>query len=492
MYPFNTFTNAGNTNTFFFKRHLASIVFLLALLAPGASFAKTFYLDSQLSQNCTSGDYSIADRGCSGSDGDAYNNIQDAIDNLSGGDTLYVRSGVYTRTTGQDYIGALEIDAAGTATNHTVVSAYGDEEPIIGTDPNKLQYNPDPGSHSTSSSSHYYPNPAISIHASYVDLMGFKTYGQLLVLSLSGSDIYGITVQNNDFGGGGPFINQGQVVMLHDVHDVTVKNNKVHNSCWGESDINGAALMGYNFSATIENNEFYDNWGPDVRMKDTGGQSGRATRVRYNFFRPSSYRDNVGYKGINQDADIENIYIHNNIFLNKTKGIDWHGTGYGETVAYNNTFINCDQDIYTWLDDVKINAFNNLSYHSTSDQNFYNIQASPLDSELDSNYNLFYSANGSTTWRNLYSTVAGSFSEWKSHSGEDSASVAKDPGFVNSGGNRPEDFKRTSYSGDVNGSPYGSVVGAYITGNETIGLLDSFSGTSDTVPPAPPALQTIQ
>lgn len=62
------------------------------------AFAATSrYVDINLGANCT-GNYSIASRNCSGSDGDAYTaaNINSALAAMVGGDTTYIRGGTYT------------------------------------------------------------------------------------------------------------------------------------------------------------------------------------------------------------------------------------------------------------------------------------------------------------------------------------------------------------------------------------------------------------
>ena len=46
------------------------------------TYQKEVYVDNQLGSIC-SGNYSIASRDCSGSDGDGFNIIQDAINNIS-------------------------------------------------------------------------------------------------------------------------------------------------------------------------------------------------------------------------------------------------------------------------------------------------------------------------------------------------------------------------------------------------------------------------
>ncbi len=53
------------------------------------------FVDNQLTTDCLTGNYSIANRNCLGSDGIAYNTIQKAANNVSAGDTVYIRNGTY-------------------------------------------------------------------------------------------------------------------------------------------------------------------------------------------------------------------------------------------------------------------------------------------------------------------------------------------------------------------------------------------------------------
>jgi hypothetical protein len=246
---------------------------LLLLLLAGNVGAKTFYLDVNLSATC-SGNYSIASRTCSGSDGDAYQTLQGAINALASGDTLYIREGNYTRdgdgvNYGSNPTGSLAISVASTVSN------YGTEQPVIYTQTGKMNYNPNPGDTGYTGSSHYYPWPAISIHAAGVTVRGLKTYGQVAILNANA------IVENCDIGGGGSALNQGQVVYLNYGSGSIIRNNLIHNSCWGESSINGSALQIYNTgNLIVEKNTFYNNWGSDFRAKDTHYSSGISTSMQ--------------------------------------------------------------------------------------------------------------------------------------------------------------------------------------------------------------------
>lgn len=463
---------------------------LLALLASSICCADTIFLDNYPGIVNGSIAYDPASRTCGDGSHEAYTNIASAMDALGGGDTMYVRSGTYSRPSVGNYriihgnkvnywTGVLDIQAGGTAQQHTVVSAYKNELVIIQAKQGVSHYNPNPADTSFRKSSHYYTNPAISINGSHIDVIGFKTYGQVVI---SGHDI---TLDDCDLGGGGPHMNQGQVIALNGtgkagVYNVIVRNNKIHHSCWGESTTNGAALMGYNFSCVIENNEFHDNFGPDITVKDTGGQQGRDILIRYNFFGPTSINPvgNPGIHGHNQDRQVDGVTIHNNIFLEKTTGISFRMPArLGPMLAYCNTFVNCGYgsgetgDVADWIN-TSAELYNNLFYHSQPGRTFYDVQTKPLD-KLQSDYNLFFSTTGEAQWKHLYRRRATTLDAWRQYSGRDKNSVWKNPGFVNPQGHRPQDFKRSEDPErikDVSTSTYGPVCGAYITGKEIIGI----------------------
>jgi CubicO group peptidase (beta-lactamase class C family) len=415
-----------------------------------------------------------------------FNNLAPAVAALRQADVLYVRAGTYSRLVTPNvkvhgshvnyWEGALAILVTGTPEQHKVVAAYANEEVIIQAKPGVSQYNLNPNDRTFKESSHFYPNPAISIIGAYVDVSGLKTFGQVVI---AGHDI---TLERCDLGGGGPHMNQGQVVVLNSnrpggVFNVVIRNNRVHHSTWGESVGNGSMLMCYNASFLAEHNEFYEGYGSDICLKDTGMQAGRVIEIRYNFFGPTSIGPGggSGVQGHNQDAKVDRILIHHNVFLNKGTGVMFRTPARMGTIVYKNTFVNCGGeaqggDVSDWQNP-KIYVFNNLYFHSESQQNFYNLQTDPWE-RLESDWNLFYSTTVDTTWRHKYRSRGSTLTNWQMYSGKDPHSVWKNPDFVDATGNRAKDFRRrpTRYIKDVEGSTYGPVCGAYVTGDEIVGV----------------------
>ncbi|MBN2594646.1 MAG: hypothetical protein JXA81_14150, partial [Sedimentisphaerales bacterium] len=69
---------------------LMLIFFIFSSCASGA----VIFVDNKLADDCT-GNYSIANRDNSGSDGDAYNTAQEAADVSKPGDLICFRAGTY-------------------------------------------------------------------------------------------------------------------------------------------------------------------------------------------------------------------------------------------------------------------------------------------------------------------------------------------------------------------------------------------------------------
>jgi len=462
-----------------------------SILAQAASVVRpdpenTVFLDNCPIVEDGSDTYDPNTRTCGNGKYKVFSNLIQAIVALKQVDVLYVRAGTYSRVVtpnvkvhGNDvnyWEGALAVHVTGTPEQHKVVRAYRDEEVVIQAKPGVSQYNPDPSDRSFKISSHFYPNPAISISGAYVDVGGFKTFGQVVI------NAHDATLERCDLGGGGPHMNQGQVVVLNSnrpggVYNVVVRNNRIHHSTWGESVGNGSTIMCYNASYLVEHNEFYEGYGSDICLKDTGMQEGRIIEIRYNLFGPTSIGPGggSGVQGHNQDAKVDRILIHHNVFLNKGKGVMFRTPARMGTIVYNNTFINSSTgrqtgDVVDWQNP-EIHVLNNLYYHSGPKQNFYDIQTDPWE-RLESDWNLFYSTTADTSWRHKYRSRANTLSDWQKYSGKDAHSVWKDPEFVNPTGSRPEDFMRKdlAHIEDVEGSKHGPVCGAYITGKEIVGV----------------------
>jgi len=72
-----------------------SLTIIFSALLFSFAHAANIYVDKTLSSDCTKGNYSIANRNCSGSDGNAYNTVQRGLNAMRVGDHLYLRGGTY-------------------------------------------------------------------------------------------------------------------------------------------------------------------------------------------------------------------------------------------------------------------------------------------------------------------------------------------------------------------------------------------------------------
>lgn len=75
----------------------------------GAATAATssgIYVDRALTANCTLGNYSIAQRNCGGTDGNAYRRIFSGLAALASGKTLFIRAGTYVENSATQVLGA--------------------------------------------------------------------------------------------------------------------------------------------------------------------------------------------------------------------------------------------------------------------------------------------------------------------------------------------------------------------------------------------------
>jgi hypothetical protein len=124
---------------------MKKLVVIFLLLFSSQVWGATIYVDKTLVSDCSGGNYSIANRTCTGTDGKAYNTIQDVIWGTDGsngaanvGDIILLRSGTYQEawgTTGWDGA-AMQFPSrlngtAWTAGNYTTLASYDGEWAIL-------------------------------------------------------------------------------------------------------------------------------------------------------------------------------------------------------------------------------------------------------------------------------------------------------------------------------------------------------------------------
>ena len=458
------------------------ILFIFLLFALPANAA--VYLDAQPGQDCSSGTYRETERNCggSGTGNSSYDTIAEFNTNMTAQAINYIRAGSYYRDTSSWSTGSLSISGkAGTSGSHTIITTIAGEErqAIIYTGSGLDQYPPDtdPGqncpSNGTSSgdSTCYYPHPAIGISSNYVDIIALKTYGQILVFG----DY--VTIEDCDIGGGGPYYNWGHAIYTNASHDITIKNNWIHdNPKSGEANTHKAAVQSYqSYDITYEYNTFSNiaEFGLTCGDARYVGNQGSIT-ARYNFFDSPQ----IGWMGIAQYGEVNYFYLHNNIFYNCSGyGIQ---TKQAPNIAqhfYNNTFINCGYDFADTDANFAFLGHNNLFYHSSGSPRYYSC-AFTTPATMDIDYNVYYSSVVTPSFRASGISTT-SLTTWKGSTGiDEDNSLSHNPNFENASGSNVEDFKRSSYTENFGGSSYGTYAGAYETGNEQIGY--DWSGGAST------------
>ena len=324
-----------------FKKHLAvTAISIINLLFCSNLFAANIYVDKTLSSNCTTGNYSTENRSCSGSAGNAYNTIQQAVDNMSTSDDIYIRGDTYF----ENVLISGSTAPNGTADNYASMQSYPGEWAIIDGQNNE-QY-------------------TIGKNRSGRDEGNDLAYWKFEKLEITGGT-------DGSSGGAGLYLNGGPFI---------VRYNYIHDNVASSGGDNPGGIVGYTWTDSIIEYNYLNNNG---ESGGTGGNSAniaifgdyleqttarygfadsipstRRNEIRYNYFSGSS----IGFKhkgaqlfsGRNpgtsdfNDAD-EYKYegwgdkIHHNYFVGQRR----HGMVIEQDFAqvYNNIFDNPEEAI---------------------------------------------------------------------------------------------------------------------------------------------------
>ena len=459
----------------FFKKLL--LVLCLFCIYPNFAFCLTYLDGSAIACSDGNATYSPTTRTCGLGSDRVYLSIGLFSSNIVASQINYMRAGTYLRNSGSSAYGALLITTGGASdAARTIVKAYPGEERqvIIGTATRGATYNSNPNDATGVGSWMYYPNPAVSVYGvGNVTIDGIKTYGSVYLVG----NVANITVQNCDIGGGGDGAgdSQGNTLRINGgtappgISNILISNCMIHDNCRRYEDATGSLLIAYSWSGTIEKCTFYNGYGNDLENKDGRFQSGKNTYIRNNFFKHSAVNSiDTGLRGYNQYPETAYVYIYNNIFLRKTLGYIVLGSPATAEIVYNNTFVDCAQDIESSAvsgGPYPISNYNNIFYHSVTGKVALEIVS--ISYLTASDYNIY---NGSMKWQSpVDTTAANNFSSWKTWSGKDVNSITSSPAFINSVGTAAADYKRSSYAENFVGSSYGIHAGAYEIGSEIIG-----------------------
>jgi hypothetical protein len=224
------------------------LLFAALWLIPTMSFSATIYIDSTLTANCTAGNYSITNRNCTGSNGNAYNNIQSALNASGTGTTINIRAGTYT----SNVSGSSISPKAG-----QTWQSYNGESVVINA-----------GSHANIFGIYSANNVTIQ----NLILKGGTSHGINAESSdnlvLRNLDISGYNTSNGDYNHGICLAGYGTVMQKF-----LVDGNKVHDPAFGEVSA-GIAVCGPSSGGTISNNVVYKTGGDGIWFDVSAGSSG--------------------------------------------------------------------------------------------------------------------------------------------------------------------------------------------------------------------------
>ncbi len=239
-----------------------------------------------------------------------------------------------------------------------------------------------------------------------------------------------ITVKNADIEACGTSSSgNSHAIRLENATYYTIENNVLHNSK-STDDYNNTAITSYESNyGEISNNTIYDCI-QGIYFK-TGEEY---TDAHHNFI--YSCNRGIGIAKASGGVGAHDMEIYQNVIINMT----------GAGIALTNSTLSHDNDIYNnSMYDVGVGLW-------SQDNEYYN-------------YEFYNNLVVSSTLTEYYGTY--------SYYGENSTTDT----FINSGGTDVEDYKRSSYPTDGRGGSYNDVIGAYLTGNETIGYTDDNSST---------------
>ncbi len=237
---------------------LGCISFSLCILflGLGSAAAKTQYMDAQLGSNCTSGNYNIDSRRCGGSDGNAYNTLQSAIDASKPGDTILVRGGTWSE-------GGIDIRDPKKTANLTI-KAYKNESPII--DNNDKTGKP----------------------GDYAKV--------ILIQDTSGVTIEGLEIREWSVG-----------IFVADAENITIRNNKIHDT-WLY-----CLVVHRSPNTIIEDNDIYRGiWRKELTGRNGGGIVAFHYGCEGSIIRRNKIHDSF-WEGMNIGRGTDDILIEKNI-----------------------------------------------------------------------------------------------------------------------------------------------------------------------------------
>lgn len=394
---------------------------------------------------------------------------------LASGDTLYLRGGTYDNVLVENISATIAILPAAT---NTTIASYPDEEAIITGNGGVAPTGWVIGANSL---------------ASGMTIRDLTIKGAVVIFSATD-----VTIENCDISVGGDLWTgnlQGEIIYVQGGINTVIQNNVLHDSTNQPGGSGDVVLVYKSDGLIVQNNEIYGSARAGINVKDT---SNNAT-IRYNFIHDNvidgiwtANQANPFVVGSTTYTMTDNLNIYQNIITNNSNGNGINLSIHVKNVhIFNNTFYYNGNDYYHANSQVyPIEFFNNISFNPVdhflywpggSYSSMWNL------SYLD--YNNYYRAVG-PIWDYRYTDYT-TLAAWQTAAqsflaGSEENSVTTDPGFMNASGNfnTPADFRRVSYVTNGRGGSSPSVIGAYITGNEVIGVN---AAPADTIAPGAPS-----
>ena len=303
------------------------------------------FIDINLSVNCTSGNYSIANRNCTGSDGNGYKSTYaDAkipVEAAVAGDTVYLRAGTYDLRIGgglsdgpQSFPRMNMNSGTGEGSRITFAGYPGETVWLLPTTDTGI------GVLNAAVNSAYITFDRINVDATHVvnGESGVSTNGTNSYITYSNCEIKNA----NSWQG---FSGSGASGLLNGGSFTLVRNCNIHNN--GTAlDTGGGGYSVYNHGtdSTFENNLFHDNVGYGIQNYGSGHTDISNNVIRYNQVYNNAFGSMITTGGIVLTSGTNNQVYGNLVYNNNGAGIDVYNCV--NCIVYNNTVVsNRDQGL---------------------------------------------------------------------------------------------------------------------------------------------------
>jgi len=369
------------------RRYVAAAVLALLIFSPSAG-AATIYVDVQLADDCTNGEYSIANRDDSGSDGDAYNCLTDVEEILAPGDTLYVRGGEYDSPGGSSTHPMLKLDdLEATEESPVLVSNYNGESVVL-----DGEYEKDYGIGLTECK-------WITVHG--FEFTRFNRGGVNIYTSGTVAGAEYITVEYCEAHDCCPSLNKCAFVLIGPGHHITFRYLLAHNNALGIAFREAPNLAGstYRIPPTSDAPEYeedmpeedwdsWEGWTPYspryctmqncIAYEHEGANSEHSDGIYSRYTIESVFEDNISFRNTDDNMDMlapTRITFRRNIAFDGDPNNDPDGDGNGikigvrggldclvhHNVSFGNRRMGLDM-----ADSCRSEVYNNTCYNNTN------------------------------------------------------------------------------------------------------------------------------